>query len=171
MTFKRCRCYPGMCWPIGGIGHLVASAQVWICTCIIGGSSTRNEKGLHPLAHVSQRRTITSFAGLHTRLTPYSVCAASFFSWNSVFLSQQFSHNSIFQPISAKILSTKRGIYFEYEREPCSGTRACKKESLQLNWARQTLTLIVSHSIGSMWRPSVYRINGKKKMTRIKRLT
>ena len=30
------------------------------------------------------------------RLTPYSACLASFFSRNSVFLSQQFSRNSVF---------------------------------------------------------------------------
>jgi len=32
----------------------------------------------------------------HVRLTPYSICSASFFSGNSVFLSQQFSRNSVF---------------------------------------------------------------------------
>ena len=31
------------------------------------------------------------------RLTPYSACLASFFSRNSVFFSQQFSRNNIFQ--------------------------------------------------------------------------
>ena len=32
----------------------------------------------------------------HVWLTPYSACSAYFFSWNSVFLSQQFSQNSVF---------------------------------------------------------------------------
>ena len=40
------------------------------------------------------------------RLTPYS---AYFFSRNSVFPSQQFSQNSVFQPVSAKILPAERG--------------------------------------------------------------
>ena len=33
-------------------------------------------------------------------LPPYSACSASFFSHNSVFLSQQFNQNSVFQPVS-----------------------------------------------------------------------
>ena len=37
------------------------------------------------------------------RLTQKLACSASFFSRNSVFLSQQFSQNSVFQPVSAKI--------------------------------------------------------------------
>ena len=36
-------------------------------------------------------------------------CSASFFSRNSVFLSQQFSRNSIFQPVSAKFQTSERG--------------------------------------------------------------
>ena len=44
------------------------------------------------------------------RLTPYSTCSASFFNRNSVFLSQQFSKNIIFQPVSAKILPAERGL-------------------------------------------------------------
>ena len=39
----------------------------------------------------------THLAGLCERLTPYSVCSACFFSRNSIFLSQQFSQNSVFQ--------------------------------------------------------------------------
>ena len=36
------------------------------------------------------------------RLTPYSARSACFFSQNSIFLSQQFSQNSVFQPIFSK---------------------------------------------------------------------
>jgi len=42
-------------------------------------------------------------------LIPYSACSASFFSQNSIFLSQHFSQNSVFQPISAKIQQAEQG--------------------------------------------------------------
>ena len=45
----------------------------------------------------------------HIRLTQKPVCLACFFSRNSIFLSQQFSLNSVFQPVSAKILPVERG--------------------------------------------------------------
>jgi len=45
------------------------------------------------------------------QLTPYPACSASFFSRNSVFLSQHFSKNSVFQPISAKIQQAERSQY------------------------------------------------------------
>ena len=37
-------------------------------------------------------------------------CSASFFSKNSVFFSQQFSRNSIFQPVLAKFQTSERGL-------------------------------------------------------------
>ena len=37
-------------------------------------------------------------------------CSASFFSRNSVFVSQQFSRNSVFQPVSAKFQTSERGL-------------------------------------------------------------
>ena len=45
------------------------------------------------------------------RLTTYPTCSASFFSRNNIFLSQHFSQNSIFQPISAKIQQAERGLF------------------------------------------------------------
>ena len=36
-------------------------------------------------------------------------CSAPFFSRNSVFLSQHFSQNSVFQPLSAKLQTSERG--------------------------------------------------------------
>ena len=45
------------------------------------------------------------------RFTPYSVYSAYFFSRNSIFLSQQFSQNSILQPVSAKIQQAEWGHY------------------------------------------------------------
>ena len=57
-------------------------------------------------------------------------CSAYFFSRNSVFLSQQFSRNRVFQPVSAKIQTSQRargGIHIGF----CSdtiGTWSCKKE-------------------------------------------
>ena len=41
-------------------------------------------------------------------------CSASFFSRNSVFLSQQFSRNSVFQPVSAKVQTSERGQSCKY---------------------------------------------------------
>jgi len=40
-------------------------------------------------------------------------CSAYFFSRNSVFLSQQFSRNSVFQPVSAKVQTSERGLYVQ----------------------------------------------------------
>ena len=38
-------------------------------------------------------------------------CSAYFFSRNSVFLSQQFSRNSVFQPVSAKVQTSECGVW------------------------------------------------------------
>jgi len=35
------------------------------------------------------------------RLTPYSAYSTCFFSYNSIFLSQQFSQNSVFQSVTS----------------------------------------------------------------------
>ena len=46
----------------------------------------------------------------NVRLIPYSVCSVSFFSRNSVFFSQQFSQNSVFQSVLVKIQPGERDL-------------------------------------------------------------
>jgi len=48
------------------------------------------------------------------RLTLYSTYSVSFFSRNSVFLSQQFSQNSVFQPVLAKFQTSERGLCYGF---------------------------------------------------------
>ena len=42
-------------------------------------------------------------------------CSTSFSGRNSVFLSQQFSRNSVFQPVSAKVQTSERALEGELE--------------------------------------------------------
>jgi len=56
-------------------------------------------------------KKVASFDFGPVRLTLYPVCSASFFSRNSVSLSQHFNQNSVFQPLSAKFQQAERDLY------------------------------------------------------------
>ena len=73
------------------------------------------------------------------RLTPYSACSASFFSRNSVFLSQQFSQNSVFQPVSSKILPVLNLVKHYSFSEGHVYVRGCLK--IKKNWISKYMNL------------------------------
>jgi len=89
---------------------LCHAAQYWHIFAMFRGSHRL------PLQKLIGKKNIGSLSrssmGL-VRLTPYSICLASFFSRNSVFLSQQFSRNNIFQPVSVKFQISERGHWRE----------------------------------------------------------
>jgi len=88
----------------------------------------------------------------HVRLIPYSICSASFFSRNSIFLSQQFNQNSVFQPVSAKILSAERGHkWLITDRWNRSGTYSNGEIQRGLYWRKQSRSRIYSNTGKLCW--------------------
>ena len=91
-------------------------------------------------------------------------CSASFFSRNSVFLSQQFSRNSVFQPVSAKFHTSEQGrTLFPSFR---NGESTSRLQSCALRLAliiKLTLVRVVRWScsmldtMGDSWASSKYR--------------
>ena len=71
------------------------------------------QSGLASIPYSDQSETSIDLAAAAylgpVRFTLKPACLASFFSRNSVFLSQQFSQNSIFQSVSAKFQQTEQG--------------------------------------------------------------
>ena len=81
------------------------------------------------------------------RLTPYPACSSSFFTRNGVFLSQHFSQNNVFQPISAKIQQAERGwsVFFFWRKRVlwCNLINWCPIQK----WIGLQSVFIVCHSI------------------------
>jgi hypothetical protein len=76
--------------------------------CHLGLLQTHN-KTQGPMCISGRRKVIIQIILAHGRcrisrlliwLTSYLACSTSFFSQNSIFLSQQFSPNNVFQPVS-----------------------------------------------------------------------
>jgi len=85
-----------------------------------------------------------------------------FFSWNNVFLSQQFHQNSIFQPVSAKIQQVERGAknivssyalsYFSKGPNEC-----CQRPNKRVRWKK--FVVIVAF----VWYPVLTSVGSNEK--------
>ena len=102
-------------------GHSVRTLDLYNENMSVGARGRRLAKRRQGSLHLIRQICIVSlYVPLSSerliepvRLTPYSTCSACFFSRNSVFLSQQFSHNSVFQPVLVKFQTSERAIQLQ----------------------------------------------------------